>query len=58
MPGEWYIDILAVYPEYRRHAPKVRAFRDWLLGEMEKDAATDEYGCFTGPVETAASPRS
>ena len=19
MPGEWYIDILAVYPEYRRH---------------------------------------
>lgn len=47
-----------VYPEYRRHAPKVQAFRDWLLGEMEKDAATDEYGCFTGPVETAASPRS
>jgi LysR family transcriptional regulator, glycine cleavage system transcriptional activator len=23
-----------VYPEAKRHAPKVRAFRDWLLGEL------------------------
>lgn len=25
-----------VYPESRRHVPKVRAFRDWLLAEMER----------------------
>ena len=25
-----------VYPESRRHAPKIRAFRDWLLDEMAR----------------------
>jgi LysR family glycine cleavage system transcriptional activator len=28
------ISIWLVYPERRRNAPAVRAFRDWLLGEM------------------------
>ena len=26
-----------VYPEHRRHVPKVRRFRDWLLAEVAKD---------------------
>ena len=27
-----------VYPERHRGAPKVRAFRDWLFEEVERDA--------------------
>ena len=27
------------YPETRRHQPKIRAFRDWLLGEIADQAA-------------------
>lgn len=26
-----------VYPEHRRHVPKLRRFRDWLLAEVAKD---------------------
>lgn len=29
-----------VYPEARRNVPKVRAFRDWLLDELEADEQT------------------
>ncbi len=25
-----------VYPEMRRHAAPVRAFRDWILGEVRR----------------------
>ena len=28
-----------VYPEHRRHVPKLRRFRDWLLAEVAKDRA-------------------
>ena len=28
-----------VYPEARRNAPKIRAFRDWLLAEIAKEAS-------------------
>jgi len=38
-----------VYPEYKRNAPKVRAFRDWMLAEFAKDAADDKYGVYTPP---------
>lgn len=30
------VSIWLVYPERRRNAPSVRAFRDWLLGEMHE----------------------
>ena len=30
------------YPETRRHQPKIRAFRDWLLGEFTDKAAAPE----------------
>jgi LysR family glycine cleavage system transcriptional activator len=30
------------YPESRRHQPKIRAFRDWLLDEIADKAATAE----------------
>ena len=29
-----------VYPDYRSRVPKIRRFRDWLLGEVEKDRAS------------------
>jgi LysR family transcriptional regulator, glycine cleavage system transcriptional activator len=29
-----------VYPESRRNAPKIRAFRDWLLAEVARSAGT------------------
>jgi len=33
-----------VYPEHKRNLPKVRAFRDWLLGEVRRAAGDDPYG--------------
>lgn len=38
-----------VYPQARRNAPKVRAFRDWLLTEIAVDAVDDPDGQFTPP---------
>jgi LysR family glycine cleavage system transcriptional activator len=38
-----------VYPEGRRNQPKIAAFRDWLLGEVEADRAN-------GPPEIFAPP--
>ena len=38
-----------VYPEYRRNAPKVRAFRDWLLAELARDAEDDVYDIYRPP---------
>lgn len=35
-----------VYPEGHRNAPKLRAFRDWLLAEVARDAADDSDGFF------------
>lgn len=43
-----------VYPEYRRNAPKVRAFRDWLLAEVARDAAAPAFDIYTQPEDTAA----
>ncbi len=39
-------DFWLVYPEHKRAAPKIRAFRDWLLSEMARDAANDKAGIF------------
>ncbi len=38
-----------VYPEHKRNAPKVRAFRDWLLGEIGLQAASALAEIFTPP---------
>lgn len=38
------ISLWLVYPEHKRNAPKVRAFRDWLLREIAQQAAA-------GPAE-------
>ena len=38
-----------VYPEHKRNAPKVKAFREWLLGEIARQAAEDETGAFVAP---------
>lgn len=38
-----------VYPEHKRNAPKIRAFRDWLLAEFEREAADDPEGVFRRP---------
>jgi DNA-binding transcriptional LysR family regulator len=32
----------SAYPESRRHQPKIRAFRDWLLDEIADKPATAE----------------
>jgi LysR family transcriptional regulator, glycine cleavage system transcriptional activator len=36
-----------VYPEHKRGTPKIRAFRDWLLGEMARAAEGDRAGIFS-----------
>jgi LysR family glycine cleavage system transcriptional activator len=33
-----------VYPEYKRHLPKVRALREWLLDAVRRAAGADPYG--------------
>jgi LysR family transcriptional regulator, glycine cleavage system transcriptional activator len=38
-----------VYPERKRNAPKVRAFREWLLGEIGLQAAAGPAEVFTPP---------
>jgi LysR family glycine cleavage system transcriptional activator len=38
-----------VYPEHKRNAPKVRAFRDWLLAEFATIAAAGPAEVFTPP---------
>lgn len=45
-----------VYPEHRRGSPKIRAFRDWVLGEAAREAATDAYGAYVQP--DPASPNA
>ena len=35
-----------VYPDYRRNAPKVRAFRDWILAEVARDAVDSRYDIY------------
>lgn len=39
-------DFWLVYPERRRHAPKIRAFRDWLLRVVAETAAADTKGFY------------
>ena len=34
------------YPEHKRNAPKVRAFREWLFAEIARDAIDDPYGIY------------
>ena len=43
-----------VYPEYRRGSPKVRAFRDWMLAEMARDAEDDVYDIYREPESATA----
>jgi LysR family transcriptional regulator, glycine cleavage system transcriptional activator len=40
-----------VYPEHKRNAPKVKAFREWLLGEIARQAELDDTGAFVAPSE-------
>lgn len=46
-----------VYPEYRRNAPKVRAFREWLLAEMAEDAKWDPYDIYRDPDTDQSAAR-
>jgi LysR family glycine cleavage system transcriptional activator len=39
-----------VYPEYKRHLPKVRALRDWLLDAVKRAAGDDPYGVLVEPA--------
>ena len=39
-----------VYPEYKRNFPKVRAFREWLFGEVASSIGEDRYGILTLPA--------
>lgn len=41
--------IWLVYPEYKRNAPKIRAFREWLLAAVADQAAKDATGAFVPP---------
>jgi LysR family glycine cleavage system transcriptional activator len=38
-----------VYPEGRRNQPKIAAFRDWLLAEVEAEKAREPPGLFEAP---------
>ena len=47
-PGYWL-----VYPEHRRNQPKVRAFRDWILAEVEALKASEPAAIFEPPPASA-----
>lgn len=38
------------YPEHRRQSPKIRAFRQWLEGEVDKAALGQPADLFTAPA--------
>ena len=38
-----------VYPEGRRNQPKIAAFRDWILGEVEAEKAREPAEIFAAP---------
>jgi LysR family glycine cleavage system transcriptional activator len=40
-----------VYPEHKRHTPKLKAFREWLLGEIAAQAAEGPDEAFVEPVD-------
>ena len=42
-----------VYPEHRRNIAKIRAFRDWLLGEVAAQAKIGPAEAFVPPEESA-----
>lgn len=42
-----------VYPHAQRNAAKLRAFRDWVLAEFARDAASDPDGQFVPPLQDA-----
>lgn len=39
-------DFWLVYPDHKRAAPKIRAFRDWMLNEIAHDHADDHADIF------------
>lgn len=43
-----------VYPQERRHVPKIRAFREWLLGEVDRFHAEERQA----PVSAGPAPES
>ena len=43
-----------VYPEHKRNAPKVKAFREWLLKTLAEQAESDDSGAFIPPEEALA----
>lgn len=43
-----------VYPDYRRTASKIAAFRQWLFDEMRREQADDRLGIFVPPPDDAA----
>lgn len=47
--GCWRAGFWLVHPEGKRNAPKVRAFRDWLLAEVRRAAGDDPDGVLVAP---------
>ena len=45
-PGYWL-----VYPEHRRNQAKIRAFREWILAEVEAMRATEPAEIFAPPTD-------
>ena len=43
-----------LYPEHKRNRAKIRAFRDWLLSEVAKEAGNAPARIFTPPEWLAA----
>jgi LysR family glycine cleavage system transcriptional activator len=47
--GYWRAGFWLVCPEARRNAPKIKAFREWLLAEVAQAAGNDPDGVLTPP---------
>jgi LysR family transcriptional regulator, glycine cleavage system transcriptional activator len=47
--GYW-CNFWLVYPELRRSAPKIKAFRDWVVAEVERAVGDDPDGVLAAPA--------
>lgn len=49
----WQAGFWLVCPEARRNAPKIKAFRQWLLAEVAQAAGDDPDGVLMAPLQAA-----
>lgn len=53
--ARWMSGFWLAYPESKRNLPKIKAFRDWLTGEVRRSAKDDADGILEPPADMPPS---